>query len=66
MMNWIDFWVVLSIVVLVLAIVFFRYVYPRLKYRSGNKIVQQYRHRYGRNRGCRRKCRHGRRHDMKK
>lgn len=47
MMNWIDFAVVASIAVLVLVISFFRYVYPRLKYKSKNKIVQQYRKKYG-------------------
>jgi uncharacterized membrane protein YczE len=46
-MNWIDFWVVLSIAIAVLAICFFRYVRPRLKYRSGNKIVQAYHKKYG-------------------
>lgn len=45
-MNWIDFTVMLSVVVLVALVVFLRYILPRIRYRSGNKIVQAYRKKY--------------------
>ena len=45
-MNWIDFAVTFSVALLVVLIVFLRYILPRIRYRSGNKIVQAYRKKY--------------------
>jgi hypothetical protein len=45
-MNWIDFIVVLAVVLAVGCLVFFRYIFPRIKFHSGNKIVQAYRKKY--------------------
>jgi len=46
-MNWIDFIVVLAVAIAVVLLIFFRYIFPKIKFHSGNKIVQAYRKKYG-------------------
>lgn len=36
-MNWVDFWVMLIVVLLVLAVIFFRYILPKIKHRPSKK-----------------------------